>query len=136
MLKTYHSCWQQNQLIKQLEKKLETPINEVLLQLHRTRAAPVEPEPILCAGAFAANVPQLNFVPSVAAAQQQMFVESAKTKKAMRAQRCFYEPFCDSWANDCGGVKAGKCNRVTAGDVSIPDDEVEFQREKDKAVKD
>jgi hypothetical protein len=84
MLKMYHSCWQQNQLIKQLEKKLETPINEVLLVqlVHRTRAAPVKPEPILHVGAVAANVPQLNFVPSVAAAQQQIFVESAKTKKA------------------------------------------------------
>lgn len=136
MLKSYHSRWQQNQVIKQLEKKLETPINEVLQQLHRARSAPTEPEPVLHVVTVAVNVPQRNFVPSVAAAQQSAFLESANSKRAKQGQRCYYEPFCDSWADDCGGVKVGNCSRVNNGNVKIPSDQTEFQRQKDKAVKD
>ena len=136
MLKTYHIRWQQNQLISQIERKLKAPVAGVIQKLLRERAVQQndqEENPRL--GEVAAHVPAINFVPPIAAPQQEAFVETALIKRTKRLMHCFYEPFCDSWADDCGGSRIGKCTRVNCGEVIIPDDPNEFERQKENAVK-
>lgn len=54
----------------------------------------------------------------------------AKTSQ-IAASSCFYAPFCNKYARDCGGLRKGLCNEVNSGKIKIPNDE-EFLEEKRK----
>jgi hypothetical protein len=78
-------------------------------------------------------------VAPIAAPTQHKFVAAATIAVAPKSERvCFYFPFCQKFAKDCGGVKKGGCRDVKADGVQIPTDNMKFldQKKKLQCVKD
>jgi hypothetical protein len=78
------------------------------------------------------SVPAANFVGPLAAPHQTEFVETTLVKSSKNRERkqCFYAPFCNMFADECGGFWSGKCSRVESGEVKLPGDE-EFRDSKE-----
>jgi len=133
MLKAHYIQWTQNQLIRQAESKVQVAIAATLVQLTRPRTAP-DPVPARAPvnNDVDGSVPAANFVGPLAAPHQTEFVEMTLVKSSKNRERkqCFYAPFCNMFADECGGFWSGKCSRVESGEVKLPGDE-EFRDSKE-----
>ena len=55
---------------------------------------------------------------------------STTTKSSIAESSCFYVPFCNKLARECGGIRKGLCNEVNSGAITIPSDEVFFEEKR------
>ena len=145
MLRAHFTDWKRNELIRQFDAKVKTTMNGALSQLQRPRAAPAVAPPLMTPVPQEADNQNIDaedlvvdngnagFVAPLTAPFHTRFVAMKERKRAEKV--CFYNPFCSSYASECGGFRQGTCKYVNSKAVEVPECIEEFNSKKRKAEK-
>ena len=123
MLKVYCIKWKQNELIRQLKKKVRRPLNFALDLLDRPREAPPVVVDRTVQNVVYGSTPATLFVAPLVAPFQRAYIAMPQPQlddgTQRRRRKCYYEPDCDKFADECGGFVEGYCRLVKSGVVTI-----------------
>ena len=139
IFKAYYSKCKQNELIRQLEKKVRRPLDFALDLLDRPRKAPpVVVDHTVQNVVDGSTLATLFVAPLVAPFQRASYIIIAMPQPQLddgtqrRRKKCYYEPDCDKFADECGGFVEGYCRLVNSGVVTIDEN---FKQRSEEARK-
>jgi hypothetical protein len=123
MLKAYCSKCKQNELIRQLEKKVRRPLDVTLNLLDRPREAPPVAVDHTVQNVVDGSTPATIFVAPLVAPSQRAYIAMPQPQlddgTQRRRKKCCYDPDCDKFADECAGFIEGYYHLVKSGVVTI-----------------
>ena len=63
-------------------------------------------------------------IPPLCAPNQATFIDTANEigGTSQQSRKCFYAPYCQQQARECGGWMKGRCSQYNNGIITVPDD--------------